>query len=207
MKKNKYIPIFIIQAVMLFVGLIFLNVNSYAQKTASIKVSGVVVDQSENPLPGATIIVHGTTTGVVTDVDGKFQISCAKGSTLDISFVGYKNSSVVANEENVKVILQESFVTLGETVVVGVGYGTMRKSDLTGAIASVGTEEMKKGVISSSEQLLQGKVAGLTVIQGSGDPASGASLRLRGGTSLTASNGPLIVSIPSIHLKLYRWMC
>jgi TonB-dependent starch-binding outer membrane protein SusC len=194
MNKNRYLQkIIIIQAMMLFICMLFLNVNSFAQKAASIKISGVIVDKAENPLPGATVIVTGTTTGVISDIDGKFQISCPKGSTLTISFVGYKNSSVVASEEEVKVVLEENYVTLGETVVVGIGYGTMRKSDLTGAIASVGTEEMKKGIITSSEQLLQGKVAGLTVIQGSGDPASGASLRLRGGTSLTASNGPLIV--------------
>lgn len=204
MKKNKIIQkIFIFQAIMLSICLMLLNITTFAQKSTSIKVSGVVVDQFENPLPGATVILSGTTTGVVSDIDGKFQISCPKGSTLAVSFVGYKNNTVIANEENVKVVLQESYVTLGETVVVGVGYGTMRKSDLTGAIASVGNEEMKKGVISSSEQLLQGKVAGLTVIQGSGDPASGASLRLRGGTSLSASNGPLIVvdGIPGVDIN------
>jgi len=204
MKKIQFIQnIFIIQIVALFIGLSLLNVSAVAQGTTSIKVSGVVVDQSQNPLPGATIVVSGTTNGVVTDVDGNFQITCAKGSTLTVSFVGYKNSAIQATVEKVTVVLQESYTSLNETVIVGVGYGTMRKSDLTGAIASVDATEMKKGVISSAEQLLQGKVAGLTVIQGSGDPASGASLRLRGGTSLTASNGPLVVvdGIPGVDFN------
>jgi len=204
MKKNNFIKnIFIVQFVVISICLILLNVNAFAQGSASIKVSGVVVDQTQSPLPGATVVVSGTTTGAVTDVDGNFQISCPKGSTLVISFVGYKNSTVTASEGKITVVLQENYVTLNETVVVGIGYGTMRKTDLAGSISSVDSKEMKKGVISSAEQLLQGKVAGLTVVQGSGDPASGASVRLRGGTSLSAGNGPLIVvdGIPGVDFN------
>lgn len=199
--KNFTKTIFIIQTLVLLISLIVLNVAVYGQ---SGMVSGVVIDNSNVPLPGATVVVEGTTNGVSTDIDGKFTLNCPIGSKLLVSFVGYKSRTVTASSTDLgDIALDEDFVTLNEAVVVGVGYGTMRKSDLTGAITSVDSEELKKGVISSTEQLLQGKVAGLTVIQGSGDPASGAALRLRGGTSLSASNGPLIVvdGIPGVDFN------
>jgi iron complex outermembrane receptor protein len=110
---------------------------------------------------------------------------------------------VVESADNLNIVLTEDMVTLDEAVIVAVGYGKMRKSDLTGAIATVSSDNMKKGVVTSSEQLLQGKVAGLTVVQGTGDPSSGASMRLRGGTSLSASNGPLVVvdGIPGVDFN------
>jgi iron complex outermembrane receptor protein len=183
------------------IGLIVLSVVGFAQNQP---VKGTIVDQDNTSLPGATIIQKGTTNGVISDAEGNFEIACPMGSTLVISYIGFKNQEVEVNSTELGTIkLMEDFVTLSEAVVVGVGYGTMRKSDLTGAIESVDSEELKKGVISSTEQLLQGKVAGLTVIQGTGDPASGASLRLRGGTSLSASNGPLIVvdGIPGVDFN------
>jgi iron complex outermembrane receptor protein len=202
MKKNKEI-IRLVWTLTFFMVIWFTQSPANAQETNKIKAKGTVTDQTGNPLPGATVIESGTTNGVITDIDGKFEMQYSKGNTLTISFVGYKSSNVVPTGETLQIVLQESAIALDEAVVVGIGYGTMRKSDLTGAIASVGADEMKKGVISSSEQLLQGKVAGLTVIQGSGDPASGASLRLRGGTSLSASNGPLIVvdGIPGVDIN------
>jgi TonB-dependent starch-binding outer membrane protein SusC len=188
----------------LFIGLLAFGITSFAQQTTTINANGVVVDQNNNPLPGATIVVEGTTSGVISDIDGHFEIACPTGSSLLVSFIGYKNLRLTAESPLLgNIVLNEDFVTLNEAVAVGVGYGTMRKSDLTGAIASVNSDELKKGVISSTEQLLQGRVAGLTVIQGSGDPAGGASLRLRGGTSLSASNGPLIVvdGIPGVDFN------
>jgi iron complex outermembrane receptor protein len=181
-----------------------LQITTFAQQAKVSQVKGLVSDYSGQPLPGATVIIEGSTTGVTTDAEGKFTINTTEGSYLVISFIGYKSERKKADlNETMYISLSEDLVTLGETVVVGIGYGTMRKSDLTGAIASVDAESMKKGVITSTEQLLQGKIAGLTVIQGSGDPASGASLRLRGGTSLSASNGPLIVvdGIPGVDIN------
>jgi iron complex outermembrane receptor protein len=201
--KNKISIAFITRILAVITLLVAgLSVNSHAQQ--QLNISGSIVDANNNPLPGATVVIVGTTTGTVSGIDGNFELSAPEGSTLLISFIGYENKQLKANRANLgSIILSEDFITLSEAVVVGVGYGTMRKSDLTGAITSVGAEEMKKGVISSAEQLLQGKVAGLTVIQGSGDPASGASLRLRGGTSLSASNGPLIVvdGIPGVDFN------
>lgn len=173
-------------------GLILLSGNISAQEALS--VDGVITDNTKNPLVGVTILIEGTTTGTISDVNGYFRISCAAGDVLSVSYIGYKTQKFpVSAATTFTITMEEDFIALSEAVVVGIGYGTMRKSDLTGAISSVSSGDMKKGIITSSEQLLQGKVAGLTVIQGSGDPASGASLRLRGGTSLSASNSPLIV--------------
>ena len=116
--------------------------------------------------------------------------------------MGYLTKKVKAGKD-IKVVLEEDAKMLAETVVVGVGYGTMRKNDLTGSIASVNAKDLKHGVITSAEQMLQGKVAGLSVVQASGSPENGASIRLRGGTSLSASNSPLIVvdGIPGVDMN------
>jgi TonB-linked SusC/RagA family outer membrane protein len=190
--------------VLLFSGLFLLQAEIRAQQPEILQVRGTVLDADGQPLTGATIIIEGTTTGTVADIDGNFAIECPKGSTLSISFMGYKGQQVtVTTADKLKITLEEDVVALEEAIIVAVGYGTMRKSDLTGAISSVSSEKLKKGIVSSSEQLLQGKVAGLTVIQGSGDPASGSSLRLRGGTSLKAGNSPLIVvdGIPGVDFN------
>ena len=168
----------------------------------NIMTTGKVVDKNQEPLVGASVIERGTTNGVVTDFDGKFSLSCASNGTLEISFIGFISQQVGAGT-NLTVILDDDAVSLEEAVVVAVGYGNTRKSDLTGAIASVSAKDLKKGVITSAEQMLQGKVAGLSVVQSSGAPEAGSSLRLRGGTSLSASNGPLIVvdGIPGVDFN------
>lgn len=158
----------------------------------NITASGTVTDSSREPLIGATVKVAGEAQGAITDIDGNFELQCKSGAQLEISYVGYITQTVKSGKD-LRIVLQEDAKTLDEAVVVGVGYGTMRKSDLTGAIATVNAKDMKKGVITSTEQLLQGKIAGLSVVQASGSPENGASLRLRGGTSLSASNGPLVV--------------
>jgi TonB-dependent starch-binding outer membrane protein SusC len=194
----------LILLVLLFSGIFLLQTEIHAQQPETIQVKGTVLDATGLPLTGATIVVEGTSNGTVTDIDGNFSIECPKGGVLSISFMGYKGQQfTVTSADKVNVTLEEDIVALDEAIVVAVGYGTMRKSDLTGAITSVSSEKFKKGIVSSSEQLLQGKVAGLTVIQGSGDPASGSSLRLRGGTSLKAGNSPLIVvdGIPGVDFN------
>lgn len=166
------------------------------------KASGTVTDDNHEPLVGATVKVEGAPTGVITDLDGKFSVSCNSNSTLDISYIGFVSQKVKAGQ-NLKIVLTTDARTIDETIVVGIGYGTMRKSDLTGAITSVQAKDLKQGVITSAEQMLQGKVAGLSVVQSSGSPENGASLRLRGGTSLSASNGPLVVvdGIPGVDFN------
>jgi iron complex outermembrane receptor protein len=169
-------------------------------------ISGLVLDEAQNPLVGATIKLEGSDLGTISGIEGTFELSVPDDSngTLIISFVGYITEEIaISGKTNIEVTLIPDLQQVDEVLVVAIGYGNMRKSDLTGAIATVSSDELKKGVISSSEQLLRGKVAGLTVIQGTGDPASGASLRLRGGTSLTASNSPLIVvdGIPGVDIN------
>lgn len=173
--------------------------NASAQ---NITATGKVTDKNREPLPGATVRIAGAEGGTITGAEGDFSLSCAPGSVLEISFVGYVSRKVNAGS-GLEVVLQEDAIALEETVIVGVGYGTMRKSDLTGAIASVSAKDMKQGIITSAEQLLQGKVAGLSVVQSSGAPEAGASIRLRGGTSLSASNGPLVVvdGIPGVDFN------
>lgn len=153
---------------------------------------GVVTDSQREPLIGAYVKVENTKDGTVTDVNGNFSLKCNKDATIEISYIGYVTQKLKASAD-MNVMLENDVKMLDETVVVGVGYGTMRKSDLTGSIASVQAKDLKQGVITSTEQMLQGKVAGLSVVQSSGSPEAGSTLRLRGGTSLSASNGPLIV--------------
>ena len=169
-------------------------------------VTGTVTDENGEGLPGATILLKEVqTTGTVTDINGNYSLAVPQGhegGTLIFSFVGYLTEELpIANQSVINLQLLPNLETLSEVVVIG--YGTMRKSDLTGAITSVSASDLKNGVITSAEQLLQGKVAGLTVVQPSGDPTQGASLRLRGGTSLSASNSPLIVvdGIPGVDMN------
>ena len=187
-----------LSGLILFMMMLFCS-NVSAQ---NITVSGSVVDSEKEPLIGASVSVVGGKVGAITDLDGKFSIECKQGDMLEVSYIGYTTRKVQAAKD-LKVVLEEDAKKLDEVTVVGVGYGKMRKSDLTGAIASVSSKDMKQGVITSTEQLLQGKVAGLSIVQSSGAVESGASIRLRGGTSLSASNGPLVVvdGIPGVDIN------
>jgi iron complex outermembrane receptor protein len=131
-----------------------------------------------------------------------FELSCPAGSLLEFSYIGFNTQKAEA-KKGMQIIMTENAFSLKETVIVGIGYGTMRKSDLTGAISSVNQDDLKKGIVTSTEQMLQGKISGLSIIQGSGNPAEGATIRLRGGTSLAASNSPLIVvdGIPGVDIN------
>ncbi|WP_418698807.1 SusC/RagA family TonB-linked outer membrane protein [Bacteroides sp.] len=195
--KNK--TIYTICSLFTLLVLLGTSQNLLAQ---NITATGKVVDRNQEPLIGANVKVTGTQGGTITGLDGDFTLSCPQGSTLEISFIGFITQQVPAGR-NLTITMQEDAIALEETVIVGIGYGTMRKGDLTGSIASVSAKDMKQGVITSAEQLLQGKVAGLSVVQSSGAPEAGASIRLRGGTSLSASNGPLIVvdGIPGVDMN------
>lgn len=181
------------KSLVFMIFMLFLSAGVFAQGKKLI--TGVVYDATQTPLPGVNVLEAGTTNAVATDADGKFVIEVATGSTIVISSVGFTTQSVTvdASTSTLNIRLEESAIMLEGVELVAIGYGTMRKSDLTGAISTVRGDDLVKGVITSTEQALQGKVAGLTVTQSTGDPGSGATLRLRGGTSLTASNNPLIV--------------
>ena len=185
-------------------GLIFFMMMLFCSNVSAqdFTATGTVVDSEKEPLIGASVSVVGGKVGAITDIDGNFTIQCKQGDMLEISYVGYNNRKVQAGK-GLNIVMEQDAKTLDEVTVVGVGYGKMRKSDLTGAIASVNSKDMKQGVITSTEQLLQGKVAGLSIVQSSGAVESGASIRLRGGTSLSASNGPLVVvdGIPGVDIN------
>lgn len=170
--------------------LLMLPFSVLAQTT----VDGVVVDsKSSQPIPGVNVIIQGTPTGTSTDLDGKFKLTKVNnGDKLVFSFIGYKNSTVTfQGQKSLSVSLEEEANVLQE-VVVQVGYGTVKKKDATGAVTTVSAEDFNKGSVVTAENLLSGKVAGVT-INTSGAPGSGSEIRIRGGSSLSASNDPLIV--------------
>ena len=169
----------------------------------NITLNGVVRYANGEPIIGASIVEKARpTNGTVSDIDGNFTLQAPEGSIIQISYIGCETKELPAKNP-MEVVLEENSVMLQEALVVGVGYGTMRKSDLTGAITSVSAKDLKQGIVTSTEQLLQGKIAGLSVTQDSSDPTTGSSLRLRGGTSLSASNSPLIVvdGIPGVDIN------
>lgn len=168
------------------VGLL-LSVHALAQ---SITVKGVVIDNTGLGVIGANILVKGTTNGTITDLDGNFTIQANKGDIITVSFIGYKTQEQPASEL-MKFVLQDDTELLDEVVVIG--YGSVKKNDLTGSVTAIKAEEINRGAITSPDQMLQGKVPGLLVTPASGDPTGGATIRIRGAASLYASNDPLIV--------------
>ncbi len=157
-------------------------------------VSGRVTSSDDgSPVPGVNVLEKGTNNGTVTDSDGRFTLQVSgSNAVLVFSFVGYATQEVtVGTQSTINVNLQVDVTALQEVVVVG--YGQVEKKDLTGSVVSVGQASFNKGVMTSPQDLLLGKVAGVVVTQGSGAPGSGAQIRIRGGSSVNASNDPLIV--------------
>lgn len=157
-------------------------------------VSGKVIDETGSTLPGATILLIGTTSSTMTDANGNFKITGLSGTVkLSVNYIGYKTfeqTLTVGANTIVNIKLEPDNQKLNEVVVIG--YGTAQKKDLTGAISTVTSKDFQKGPVTSPEQLIQGKVAGVSIIR-SGGPFSGSQIRIRGGASLNASNDPLIV--------------
>ncbi|WP_157207147.1 SusC/RagA family TonB-linked outer membrane protein [Mariniflexile maritimum] len=154
--------------------------------------NGQVTDESGMPLPGANVIEKGTSNGVVTDFDGKFSLSVSSSSaTLVISYLGYKPLEVKPSNTNQIYGLEVNASTLNEVVVVG--YGSTKRKDVTGAVASVAEEDMNQGAIASPLQLISGKAAGVNINQTGSEPGSSPSVRIRGISSLIGGNDPLVV--------------
>ncbi len=155
-------------------------------------VRGTVSEDTGEPMIGMTVFITGTTTGVPTDVDGKYSIEVPQGATLTFSYLGFKTQVIPTDgKSRIDVILAPDAEMLGDAVVVG--YGTTRKKDLTGSVSSVSSKDFNNGLVSSPEQLINGKVAGVQIMSSSGSPTAGSTIRIRGGASLNASNDPLIV--------------
>jgi TonB-linked SusC/RagA family outer membrane protein len=156
-------------------------------------VSGTVTDAQKMALPGVSVILKGTTTGTTTDADGKFALKTeGPESVLVFSFVGYKSEEVrVGSQTLFSITLTEDISTLQEVVVIG--YGDVKKSDLTGSVATLKSDALNRTPSASVDQLLQGKIAGVQVMTGGGQPGAGATIRIRGASSLNGSKDPLVV--------------
>ncbi|MEO0000934.1 MAG: hypothetical protein RL766_980, partial [Bacteroidota bacterium] len=156
-------------------------------------VTGKISDSNAGtPLNGATITAKGTSNSTVSGETGNFSIEVPAGvNSLVISFSGYSTREVAITGSVLNIGLEISSSTLGDVVVIG--YGSTRRKDLTGSIATVGSKDFVKGALTTPEQLIQGKVAGVQITSNSGAPGAGSTIRIRGGASLNASNDPLIV--------------
>ncbi len=171
---------------LMMVGVFLCFGLSHAQE-----VTGTVSDAS-GPLPGASVIVKGTTTGTQTDFDGNFTINAESDATLVFSYIGYLTKEVAVNgQTSISLTLEEDAQQLDEVVIIG--YGTTTIKDATGSVTAVTAEDFNTGVISSPEQLIQGKTAGVNISQSSGEPGAGISVNIRGANSVRANNNPLFV--------------
>ena len=169
----------------LLLGL-FLSVGAFAQ----IDVKGHVKDATGEPIIGATVRVDGTQTATITDFDGNFVLKANQGDDITISYIGYQTATVKA-APTLEVTLQDDAAVLNEVVVIG--YGQVKKGDLTGSVTALKPDSKNKGLVVNPQDMLAGKVAGVNIISNDGAPGTGAQIRIRGGSSLNASNDPLIV--------------
>jgi TonB-dependent starch-binding outer membrane protein SusC len=175
-----------------FLSALLLLGVSLVSAQQNLSVSGVVSDASDgSPMVGVTVIVKGTSTGTSTDINGKYSINAAQGSTLVFSYIGMDKQELVARNNVLNVKMTPNSKMLSE--VVAIGYGTMRKSDLSGASVSIGTEKLKASVITNLDQALQGRAAGVTAVYTSGQPGSSVSIRVRGQSTINAKAEPLYV--------------
>ena len=165
---------------------LFLSVGAFAQ----IEVKGHVKDAQDEPIIGATVRVANTQIATVTDFDGNFVLKANQGADITVSYIGYQTATVKA-APNVVVVLQDDAALLNEVVVIG--YGVARKNDLTGSVTAIKPDEKNHGLIVSAQDMMQGKIAGVNVTSDGGTPGGSSTIRIRGGSSLNASNDPLIV--------------
>ena len=156
------------------------------------EVSGTVSD-ANGPLPGASVVVLGTTNGTQTDFDGNYTINNVdSNATLVVSYIGYRTQEVDVNgRTTINVVLEEDAQALDEVVIIG--YGTTTVKDATGAVSAINSEDFNSGIIASPEQLIQGKTAGVQITQASGEPGAGVNIRIRGANSIRSNNSPLFV--------------
>ncbi len=166
-----------------------ISVMAYAQQT----VSGVVTDESGNPLPGVTVMVEGTTTGTVTGSEGNYSLELPNNATtLVFSFIGMETQEVtIGNQSKINVELSSSVTELDE--VVAIGYGTVRKRDLTGSVANIRSEDIAQSQTTSFMNAMQGRMAGVQITSESGEPGSGININIRGANSIVGSSSPLFV--------------
>ena len=174
---------------LLFLGILVTG----ALSAQGIRLSGKVTDAGDGSgLAGVTIQEKGTTNGTISDVSGNYSITVAPTATLVVSYVGYTTQEIpVNNQTSINLSLTIGALNLQEVVVIG--YGTARKEDATGSVKAINSESFNPGIVSSPQEMVIGKMAGVQITTGGGAPGEGATIRIRGGSSLRASNDPLIV--------------
>jgi len=173
----------------LWLLLLFISFSVFAQRT----ITGKVTSLTEGiPLPGVSVLIKGTTKGVITNAEGKYSIEAASENTLVFSFIGYEDAEIpVGSQAVINVELKDDVAEIDEVVVVG--YGTMKRSDITTASVTVSGETLKQSVTSGLDQILQGRAAGVVVTQTSGQPGASVSVRIRGNNTINANAEPLYV--------------
>ena len=179
----------ILSKILAAICLLCVSYGAFAQQ----QVSGTVKDSKGEPIIGAGVLVQGTTLGTVTDADGTFSIPVRANAVLSISSIGYETQTVriAAGQTRLEIILKDDATLLEDVVVIG--YGTVKKADMTGSASSLTSDDFQIGSNLTAEQVLRGSVAGINIQQNSGKPGGSYSIRVRGGTSITASNDPLYV--------------
>jgi TonB-dependent starch-binding outer membrane protein SusC len=165
------------------------SLSAHAQET----ISGQITDENGEGLPGVTVRIQGTTTGSITDIKGNFRLSAATDAVLEISYIGFKSQTISLNgRTSLKITLQVDITELSEVVVIG--YGSVRKSDITGSVSSVSAEDIQAFPMLNVEQALQGRMAGVVVqSENGGEPGAAIGIKIRGNTSFSASSSPLVV--------------
>lgn len=177
------------KSAVLALPMMLLSVGAFAQQH---EVKGTVLDETQQPIPGANVVIKGTTNGTITAGNGEFKMNAADGDVLQISYIGYTTEEITVNGAGpYNLSLNPDLVGLEEVVVVG--YGTQKKSDLTGSVASVKSEDLANRATSDAAQALQGKAAGVQIIATNGAPGSTPDIRVRGVSSNSGSLGPLII--------------
>ncbi|MEG1616480.1 MAG: TonB-dependent receptor [Bacteroidales bacterium] len=164
-------------------------IGAFAQQQISVR--GTIKDAAGIPIIGANVIEKGTTNGVISDFDGNFQLQLSDTSTLVVSYIGYSPKELKATTTPLQIVMAEDAVNLEEAVVIG--YGAVKKSDATGSVIAIKPDKMNRGQTTNAQDMISGKVAGVNVVSNGGAPGGGATIRVRGGSSLSASNDPLIV--------------
>ncbi|SMO67252.1 iron complex outermembrane recepter protein [Saccharicrinis carchari] len=178
------------KVVLALAGLFMITTVAMAQQMT---VSGTVIDADfGDPLPGVTVAIKGTTSGTITTPDGRYTLTANKGDVLIYSFIGFTTQEViVGDQQTINIQLQPDIIGMEEVVVIG--YGVQKKEDKTGSVVSVSSKDFNKGNITSAQDLLVGKSSGVVITSSGGAPGSGSTIRVRGGSSLNASNDPLII--------------
>ena len=171
-------------------GHIIITRTKSSTEKAKKKVTGTVSDENGEPIIGANVVEKGTTNGTITDMDGRFTLDVTEGTTLQISYIGYKEREIKAgNRPTLSVVLAEDTENLDEVVVIG--YGTVKKRDLTGAVSSVKSDALMELPTNNISQALQGRVPGVQIQQNSGEPGGNMQIRIRGANSISGDNEPL----------------